>query len=47
MRVAQRLYLKQGVDGVYRLEGSALLNDFIYCLQEGGVSDWLCNVQGR
>jgi hypothetical protein len=46
LRVAQRLYHKQVVDGIYRLDEGALLDDFFYCLQERGVPDWLVNVQG-
>jgi hypothetical protein len=45
-RVARRLYRKQVVDGVYRLDEGALLDDFFYFLQELGVIDWLGNVQG-
>ena len=36
-RVARRLYRKQVVDGVYRLDEGALLDDFFYFLQELGV----------
>jgi hypothetical protein len=46
LRVAQRLYHKQVVDGVYRLDEGALLDDFFYCLQERGVPDWLVNIEG-
>jgi hypothetical protein len=45
-RVARRLYRKQVVDGVYRLDEGALLDDFFYFLQELGVVDWLGDVQG-
>lgn len=45
-RVARRLYRKQVVDGVYRLDEGALLDDFFYFLQELGVIDWLGDVQG-
>jgi Transposase DDE domain len=45
-RVARRLYRKQVVDGVYRLDEGALLDDFCYFLQELGVVDWLGDVQG-
>jgi hypothetical protein len=45
-RVARRLYRKQVVDGVYRLDEGALLDDFFYFLQELGVVDWLGAVQG-
>ena len=46
LRVARRLYRKQLVDGVYRLDEGALLDDFFYFLQELGVVDWLGDVQG-
>ncbi|MBI3327269.1 MAG: hypothetical protein HYZ81_11285 [Nitrospinae bacterium] len=39
-RIARRLYRKQVVDGVYQLDEGALLDDFIYFLQELGVGDW-------
>jgi hypothetical protein len=45
-RVARRLYRKQVIDGVYRLDEGALLNDFFDCLQQLGVVDWLGDVQG-
>jgi hypothetical protein len=45
-RVARRLYRKQVVDGVYRLDEGALLDDFCHCLQERGVVNWLGDVQG-
>jgi hypothetical protein len=45
-RVARRLYRKQVVDGVYRLDEGALLDDFFYFLQELGVVDLLDDVQG-
>jgi hypothetical protein len=45
-RVARRLYRKQVVDGVYRLDEGALLDDFFYFLQELGMGDWLSDVQG-
>ena len=38
-RVARCLYRKQVVDGVYRLDAGALLDDFFYFLQELGVVD--------
>jgi len=31
-RVARRLYRKQLVEGVYRLDEGALLDDFFHCL---------------
>jgi hypothetical protein len=45
-RVARRLYRKQVVDGVYRLDDGALLDDFFSCLHKLGVVDLLGNVQG-
>lgn len=36
-RVARRLYRKQLVDGVYRLDAGALLDDFLHFLQAIGV----------
>jgi hypothetical protein len=45
-RVARRLYRKQVVDGVYRLDEGALLDDFFYFLEQLGVVDWLGDVQG-
>jgi Transposase DDE domain len=45
-RVARRLYRKQVVDGVYRLDEGALLDDFFYVLQQLGVVDLLDDVQG-
>jgi hypothetical protein len=45
-RVARRLYRKQVVDGIYRLDEGALLDDFFYFLHELGVVDWLDDVQG-
>jgi hypothetical protein len=45
-RVARRLYRKQVVDGVYRLDEGALLDDFFHFLRELGVVDWLGDVQG-
>jgi hypothetical protein len=44
-RVARRLYQKQVVDGVYRLDEGALLDDFFYFLHELGVVDGLGDVQ--
>ena len=37
-RVARRLYQKQVVDGVYRLDEGALLDDFFHFMRELGVS---------
>jgi hypothetical protein len=45
-RVARRLYRKQGVDGVDRLDEGALLDDFFHFLQELGGIAWLHEVQG-
>ena len=44
-RVARRLYRRQVVDGVYRLDEGALLDDFFYFLQQLGVVDWLSDVR--
>jgi hypothetical protein len=44
--VARRLYRKQVINGVYRLDEGALLNDFFGCLQQLGVVDWLGDVRG-
>jgi hypothetical protein len=46
VRVARRLYRKQVVDGVYRLDEGALLDDFFHFLHGLGVADWLTDVQG-
>jgi hypothetical protein len=40
-RIARRLYRKQVVDGVYQLDEGALLDDFLYFLEQLGVIDWL------
>ena len=45
-RVAGRLYRKQVVDGVFRLDEGALLDDFFDFLHELGVVNLLDNVQG-
>jgi hypothetical protein len=45
-RVARRLYRKQVVDGVYRLDEGALLDDFFHFLQVLGVVDLMERVQG-
>src|SRR6266498_418634 len=45
-RVARRLYRKQVVDGVFRLDEGALLDDFFDFLHELGVVNLLDNVQG-
>jgi Novel STAND NTPase 1 len=46
-RVARRLYRKHVVDGVYRLDKGALLDDFINFLQKLGVLDPRADVQSR
>ena len=46
-RVARRLYRKQVIDGVYRLDEGAVLDDFFYFLHELGVIELLGDVQGR
>jgi Transposase DDE domain len=46
-RVARRLYRKQMVDGVYRLDEGALLDDFFHFLRKLGVLDLMEGVQGR
>jgi Transposase DDE domain len=45
-RVARRLYRKQLVDGVYRLDEGALLDDFFHFLQASGVMALLEEVHG-
>jgi Transposase DDE domain len=45
-RVARRLYRKQLVDGVYRLDEGALLDDFFHFLDQVGVMGWLAEVHG-
>jgi hypothetical protein len=45
-RVARRLYRKQLVDGVYRLDGGALLDDFFHFLQAVEVMALLEQVHG-
>jgi DDE family transposase len=45
-RVARRLYRKQVVDSVYRLDEGALLDDFFDFLPELGVVDLLADAQG-
>lgn len=45
-RVARRLYRKQRVDGVYRLDEGALLDDFFHFLQAIGVMTWLEEAHG-
>jgi hypothetical protein len=40
-RGARRLYRRQVVDGVYRLDEGALWDDFCSVLQQLGVVDWL------
>jgi hypothetical protein len=45
-RVARRLYRKQEVDGVYRLDEGAVLDDFFHFLQAIGVMALLEEVHG-
>src|SRR6266498_1666113 len=45
-RIARRLYRKQLVDGVYRLDEGALLDDFFHFLQAIGVMAQLEQVHG-
>ena len=45
-RVARRLYRKEVVDGVYRLDEGALLDDFFHFLRELGVLELMEAVQG-
>jgi hypothetical protein len=45
-RVARRLYRKQLVDGVYRLDEGALLDDFLHFLQAIGVLTLLQEAHG-
>jgi hypothetical protein len=45
-RVARRLYRKEVVDGVYRLDEGALLDDFFHFLRELGVLALMEGVQG-
>jgi hypothetical protein len=46
-RVARRLYRKQVVDGVYRLDEGALLDDFFHFSRGLGVLDLMKLVQGK
>jgi hypothetical protein len=46
-RVARRLYRKEVVDGVYRLDEGALLDDFFHFLRELGALDLMERVQGK
>src|SRR5215475_1785772 len=45
-RVARRLYRKQAVDGVYRLDEGAVLDDFFHCLRATGVMTLLEEAHG-
>jgi hypothetical protein len=45
-RIARRLYRKEVVEGVYRLDEGALLDDFFHCLRGIGVMALLENVHG-
>jgi hypothetical protein len=44
-RVARRLYRQQVVDGVNRLDEGAVLDDFLYFLQELRVVNWLGDIE--
>jgi hypothetical protein len=45
-RIARRLYRKQLVDGVYRLDEGAVLDDFFHFLDQVGVMALLAEVRG-
>jgi hypothetical protein len=45
-RLACRLYRKQVVDGVYRLDEGAVLDDFVHFLDQRGVMALLAEVHG-
>jgi hypothetical protein len=45
-RVARRLYRQEVVDGVYRLDEGALLDDVFHCWRELGVLALMAGVQG-
>jgi hypothetical protein len=45
-RVVRRLYRNQLVEGVYRLDEGALLDDFFHFLDQGGVLGMLSEVHG-
>ena len=45
-RVARRLYRKQEVDGVYRLDEGAVLDDFFHFLDQIGVMALLAEAHG-
>ncbi len=46
-RVARRLSRQPVVDGVYRLDEGALLDDFFHFLRQLGVLDLMEGVQGK
>jgi hypothetical protein len=46
-RVARRLYRKQEVEGVYRLDEGAVLDEFFHFLDQIGVMALLAEVHGR
>jgi hypothetical protein len=46
LRIARRLYRKQEVDGVYRLDEGAVLDDFFHFLQSIGIMSLLEEVHG-
>ena len=45
-RIARRLYRKQLVDGVYRLDERAVLDDFFHFLAQLGVLTLLAEIRG-
>ena len=45
-RIARRLYRKQVVDGVYRLDEGAVSDDFFHFLEQVGVMALLAEVHG-
>ena len=45
-RVARRLYRQPRVDGVYRLDDGARLDDCFHCLPASGVRGLLAQVDG-
>src|SRR5262245_45127276 len=45
-RIARRLSRQQLVDGVYRLDEGAVLDDFFHCLYQVGVMALLAEVRG-
>jgi hypothetical protein len=45
-RIARRLYRKQGIDGVYRLDEGAVSDEFFHFLEELGVLEQMAQGQG-